>query len=130
MGHRILSSLTKGFAALSVFTLMGGLAFADHPTAGQMKTVKKLAHQLEKQAEETHETAERYAHHGGSAEKNAVKALHKFHDSAKHFHKIVEDNFSSPRHTENDYRKLNRRFYDVRVTFWGLHAFEKLRSDF
>jgi hypothetical protein len=92
--------------------------------------IQYLAHDLEEAARHVHESAEAYAHHGGRRERRALGTLHRLDRQARHFHRQVERYRRSPRHTEKDYRRLVRAYYEAQQAMRGLHTFEHVYRDF
>jgi hypothetical protein len=117
-------SITKLLlSALAVAVTMMTPAIAGHPGRDQMAQVKTLAHRMENDAVYAHDVAERTAHHGGWAERQALSDLHRLENRAVRFHREVERRFNSPEWTEAAWQRLDADFARSQQTFRNLHAY-------
>lgn len=116
--------------AFAVALLAAPAAWASHPRADQMETVKLLAHRVEDAARHVHREAEERAHHGDREEEEALKALHRLENRARHFHREVERYYGDPGHTEHDFYRLLDAYEDALYAFPHLHGERHVRRDF
>lgn len=118
-----------------ILVLIGVLALpaaaaAYHPDRSQMAEVQAVAHELEDAARRVHRLAERSEHHYDRGERRALSALHELEESADHFHRQVERHRQNPFHTEADYRRLERAYWEAYRSFHGLHGYRHVEQSF
>ena len=105
--------------------------FAGHPEPGQMGTVKALAHQLQQKADHVHEQAEGVVDPYNYQHQQALSDLHKLARKAAHFHKLVEQSFQDPSHTEHDFHELADALRQSQHSFGAVgHHWHHLEHDF
>ncbi len=116
--------------ATTVLVLAAPAAWAAHADYVQPERVRVLAHELEDAARHLHRSAEQARHHFDHAEERALRDLHELEDRARHFHRQTEKRYTSARHVERDFARLQRAFYRAAESMHGLHAYRHIRADF
>lgn len=82
-----------------------------YPGPAQVDRVARLAHEIHETSAYIHRKFERNNRRPDWAERRAMQALHELDEQAGHLHAEVETYRPNPRHTVNDFRRLEQAFY-------------------
>jgi hypothetical protein len=87
-----------------------------YPDFGHMDRVAYLAHQLDDTARSIYRQAARSNRRPDQYEAQMLQDLNQLYGQAAHFHDEVENNRRNPRHTANDFARLEQSFNQLGVT--------------
>ena len=87
-----------------------------YPDYGHMDRVSYLAHQLDETARNIYRQAARNNRRPDQYEAQMLDDLRQLAGNAAHFHDEVEGNRQNPRHTSNDFARLEQSFNQLGVT--------------
>jgi hypothetical protein len=86
------------------------------PDSRRMERVAYLAHQLDDTARGIYRQASRNNRRPDQYEAQMLNDLNQLYGQAAHFHDEVESNRQNPRHTANDFARLEQSFNQLGVT--------------
>jgi hypothetical protein len=87
-----------------------------YPDFGHMDRVAYLAHQLDDTTRSIYRQASRNNRRPDPYEAQMLQDLNQLYGQAAHFHDEVENNRRNPRHTANDFARLEQSFNQLGVT--------------
>jgi len=87
-----------------------------YPDSGHIDRVSYLAHQLDDTARGIYRQASKNNRRPDPNEAQMLQDLNQLYGQAAHFHDEVEGNRQNPRHTANDFARLEQSFNQLGVT--------------
>ena len=129
---RIIGSILEGAIDIAIPRGIEISGQYGYPQGGywNWEQVKRLAHEVNENAEHVHNAAEARAHHGDRDEERALSDLHGLKEAAEHFHDQVERYGQSPSHTRSDYYTVLNAYNRARSSIRWSHVEGHVIRDF